>query len=97
MNPSALLARLTARGYRPASHGTTAYPEDWRDLDGPAGTLRVVTYPGDGDRVEIHGLSPRPARLPAFDIRLSDGTPEAVTVATLNAAEAWLARPAATP
>ena len=32
-----------------------------------------------------------------FDIWLSAGTPETVTAGTLNAAEAWLTGPAATP
>jgi hypothetical protein len=97
MNPAALLARLTARGYTPVSHGTTDYPENWLGLDGPAGGFRVITHPGDGERVEVYGLGPQPARLVLFDIRLSGSTPEAMTVAMLNAAGAWLADPAATP
>ena len=47
MTPTALLARLTSRGYIPVSHGPTDYPEDWLDLDGPADSIRVVTHPGD--------------------------------------------------
>lgn len=97
MNPAALPARLTARGYTQVSHGTTACPVEWRDLDGPAGTVRAVTYPGDAGRVEACIPGPHPARLPASGIRLSGNTPEAITVAMLNAAEAWLAGPAATP
>ena len=91
MTPTALLARLTSRGYIPVSHGPTAYPENWLDLDGPAGSIRVVTHPDDGERAEVFGLGPRPARLTLFDIRLSGSAPQNVTVAMLNAAEAWLA------
>jgi hypothetical protein len=97
MNPAALLARLTARGYTPVSHRPTRYPETWPGLDGPAGTLRIVTHPGDGGQIDVYGIGPRPPQLPAFEIRLSASTPETVTVATLNAAETWLASPAATP
>ena len=93
MTPTALLARLISRGYIPVSHGPTDYPENWLDLDGPAGSIRVVTHPADGERVEVYGLGPRPAGLTLFDVRLSGSTPEAVTVAMLNAAEAWLADP----
>ena len=93
MTPTALLARLISRGYIPVSHGSTGYPENWLDLDGPAGSIRVVTHPDDGERVEVYGLGPRPAGLTLFDVRLSGSTPEAVTVAMLNAAEAWLAWP----
>lgn len=100
MTPAALLARLISRGYIPVSHGPADYPENWLDHDGPAGSIRVVTHPGDGERVEVYGLGPRPAGLTLFDVRLSGSTPEAVTVAMLNAAEAWLAgqrRPHAPP
>jgi hypothetical protein len=91
MTPTALLARLTSCGYIPVSHGPTDYPENWHDLDGPAGSVRVVTHPRDAQQVEIYGLGPGPGGLPVFDVRLSGNTPEAVTVAMLNAAEAWLA------
>ena len=96
MNPAALLARLTARGYTPVSHGTTTHPETWLDLDGPAGSVRVIIDPGS-DCTEICGLGPRPAGPMIFDIWLSAGAPETVTAGTLNAAEAWLTGPAATP
>lgn len=89
MTPSALLARLASRGYIPVSHGPAGDPEDWLDLDGPAGAVRVVTHPGDGDQVELHVLGPLPARLPVFEIRLS-GAPETVIVAMLSTAEDWL-------
>jgi hypothetical protein len=92
MTPTALLARLTARGYRPASHDPAGCPASWLDLRGKAGSIRVVTYPDD-ERAEVYGLRPEPARTLVFDVRLSAGAPEAVTVATLNAAEAWLAEP----
>jgi len=95
MNPAALLARLTARGYLQVSHATTTHPETWLDLDGPAGSVRVVIDPGS-DCTEICGLSPRPAGPMIFDIWLSAGAPETVITGTLNAAEAWLAGPAAT-
>ena len=95
MTPTALLSRLASRGYIPVSHGATSYPEDWLDLDGTAGSVRVVTHPGDGEQIEVYGFGPKPGGLPAFEIRLSDGTPEALTVALLNAAEAWLAEPGA--
>ena len=91
MTSTALLARLTSRGYIPVSHGLTGYPEDWHDLDGPAGSIRVVTHPGDRERAGVYGLGPRPGGPLVFEVRLSGGTPEAVTVAMLNAAEAWLA------
>ena len=90
MTPAALHARLTSRGYIPVSHGPADYPEEWLDLDDAGGTIRVVTHPDDGGRVEVYGLGPRPARLPVFEIRLSGGTPGAVAVAMLNTAEAWL-------
>jgi hypothetical protein len=94
MTLTALLARLASRGYIPVSHGATDYPENWLDLDGKAGSIRVVTHPRDGDLVEVYGLGPRPAGLALFDIRLSGGTPEPVIEAVLNAAETWLAGPA---
>jgi len=64
------------------------------DLDGPAGSVRVVIDPGS-DCTEICGLGPRPAGPMIFDIWLSAGAPETVTAGTLNAAEAWLAEPGA--
>jgi hypothetical protein len=94
MNPAALLARLTARGYTPASHAR--HPETWLNLEGPAGSIRVVIDPG-GDCTQICGLGPRPGGPAIFDIWLSAGAPEAVTAGTLNAAESWLAGPAAAP
>jgi hypothetical protein len=94
MTPAALLARLTSRGYIPVSHGATDYPENWLGLDGPAGSVRVVTHPGDGERAEVDGLGPAPAGPLVFEVHMPGGTPEAVTVAMLNAAEAWLGRPA---
>ncbi len=94
MTLTALLARLASRGYLPVSHGATDYPENWLDLDGKAGSIRVVTHPADGDRVELYGLGPRPAGLALFDIRLSGSIPEPVIEAVLNAAESWLAGPA---
>jgi hypothetical protein len=90
VTPATFLARLASLGYSPVSHGTTSYPENWYDLDGPAGTIRVVTYPGDGDRIDIYGLGLRPARPLVFEIRLSAGTPDAVIAATLTAAGDWL-------
>ena len=96
MTPTALHARLTSRGYIPVSHGATDYPENWLDLDGPAGSVRVVTHPGDGERVEVYGLGPGPAGL-VFEVHMPGGTPEAVTVAMLNAAEAWLSGRLMTP
>lgn len=93
MTPTALLARLTARGYTPASHDPAGCPASWLDLRGKAGSIRVVTYPDADERAEVYGLRPEPARTLVFDVRLSAGTPEAVAVATLNAAEAWLAEP----
>jgi hypothetical protein len=96
MNAAALIARLTARGYLRASHDPAGHPETWLDLDGPAGTVRVIIDP-DGDCTEICGLGPRPGWPLIFDIRLSAGAPDTVTAGTLNSAEAWLAGPAETP
>ncbi len=93
MTVTALLARLISRGYIPVSHGPTGYPENWLDLDGKAGSIRVVTHPGDGGRAEVHGLGPRPAGLALFGIRLSGSTPEPVIEAVLDAAETWLDEP----
>ena len=59
----------------------------------PAG--HPVTHPGDGERAEVYGLGPGPAGPLVFEVHMSGGTPGAVTVAMLNAAEAWLGRPAA--
>jgi hypothetical protein len=92
VNTAALITRLTARGYRHASHGPARHPEAWLYLDGPAGTIRVITGPA-GDCTQISGLGPRPAMPLIFDIQLSAGTPGAVTASTLNAAETWLAGP----
>ena len=89
MTPAALHARLASRGYIPVSHGPTDYPEDWLDLGGTAGTIRVVTHSG-GETMEVYGLGPWPARLPVFEVRLSDGAPEAMTLGILNTAEGWL-------
>jgi hypothetical protein len=96
MNPAALTARLTARRYLHASHSPGPHSETWLDLDGPAGTVRVIIDPA-GDCTEICGLSPRPGGPLIFDIWLSAGAPDTVTAGTLNAAEAWLAEPPAAP
>ena len=96
MNPAALLARLAAHGYIQVSHPATTRLETWLDLDGPAGTVRVIIDPAS-DCTEICGLGPRPAGPMIFDIWLSAGAPETVTAGTLNAAEAWLTGPPATP
>jgi hypothetical protein len=96
MNTAALIARLTALGYRRASHGPAAHPETWLYRDGPAGTVRVITDPA-GDCTQISGLGPRPALPVIFDIWLSASAPDTVTAGTLNAAEAWLAAPAPPP
>jgi hypothetical protein len=74
MNPAALIARLTARGYLNASHSPGPHPETWLDLDGPAGTVRVITGPA-GDCTEICGLGPRPGGPLIFDIWLSARAP----------------------
>lgn len=73
MNPAALLARLTARGYLQVSHATT-HPETWPGLDGPAGSIRVIIDPGS-DCTEICGLGPRPAGPMISGIWLSAGAP----------------------
>jgi hypothetical protein len=93
MNPAALLARLASRGYLRVSHGTTTETATWLDLDGPAGSVRVILDPG-ADCIEICGLGPRPAGPMIFDIWLSATAPDTVTAGTLNAAEAWLSHPA---
>jgi hypothetical protein len=95
MTPAILLARLTSRGYIPVSHAAAGYPGDWLGPGGRAGRVRVVTHPGDGGQIEVYGLGPEPAGPPFFEIRVSARAPETVTVAMLNAAEAWLAEPAA--
>ena len=83
MNPAALLARLTARGYLQVSHATT-HPETWPGPGGPAGGVRVIIDPGS-DCTEICGLGPRPAGPVISGIWLSAGAPEAVTApARLN-------------
>ncbi|MGI8452278.1 MAG: hypothetical protein ACR2MP_34855 [Streptosporangiaceae bacterium] len=88
MTPTALPARLTARGYLPVSHPTT-HPQTWPGLVGPAGSVRVILDPGS-DCTEICGLGPRPAGPMISGIGLSAGAPEAITAGTLNTAEAWL-------
>ena len=90
MNPTALHARLDSRGYIPVSHAPADHPERWFDLDGKAGSIRVITCPGDGNPIEVLGLGPRPAGLALFGIRLSASTPEQLIIAVLNTAETWL-------
>jgi len=96
VNHDALISELASRSYLRVSHGPAAGPETWLDLDGPAGTVRVITDPGR-DCTEICGLGPGPGGPLIFDIWLSAGAPAAVTAGTLDAAEAWLASPAAAP
>ena len=51
--------------------------------------------PATASKSRSTALARSPAGPAAFEIRLSDGTPETLTVALLNAAEAWLAEPGA--
>jgi hypothetical protein len=60
---TALLARLTSRGYTPVSRALTGYRENWPGVGGPAGSdraVRVVTHPGDAGGPRSTGSSRRP-------------------------------------
>lgn len=63
MDPAALRELLICRGYIQVSHQRADGLDEWFDLDGKAGSIRVVTHPGDGYEIELLGLGPKPAGL----------------------------------
>ena len=66
MNPTALRARLDSRGYIPVSHAPADHPEEWFDLDGKAGSVRVDHLPrATATRSRFSGSAPAPPGWPS--------------------------------
>jgi AAA domain (dynein-related subfamily) len=87
--PTVLLVRLTSRGYT----ALTGFRGNRPGPGGPAGsdrTVCVVTHPATPGGPGSTGSSRRLPGWRVSGIRLSAGTPEAMTVAMLDTAGAWL-------
>lgn len=90
---TSLLDHLQEQGYDPqeATDGDRwVYGGEWFDLTASGiGTVRVCLYPRDGHRAEVHYFDG--GMICEWTVRLSPGTPDAVILATIEAAEWQLA------
>jgi hypothetical protein len=83
-----LFDHLQDAGYEPRERDALSQPfggsaEDWYDLSGPAGVrVRVVTNDGD---VAVHAFGDH--EIVNWSARFTAGTPDAVIIAALAAAE----------
>lgn len=83
-----LLETLQGRGYEPQDDPRT--PGESFDLIASGiGSVRVVIFPRDAGRVDIHKLNGYTCE--EWTVRFCPNTPDAVIIATLDAAEAQLA------
>jgi hypothetical protein len=53
MDPAALRELPICRGYIQVIHQRADGSDEWFDLDGKAGSIRVVTHPSDGNEIEF--------------------------------------------
>lgn len=83
-----LLDHLQEQGYEPRD--PYGHEGDWCDLVvSGTGTVRVGIYPHDGHRVDVYAFDKRLNC--EWQVNLSPGTPDAVVLAVIEAAEWWLA------
>lgn len=86
--PDPVMDHLQEQGYFPQEQ--FGHDGDWYDLTVPgAGTARVCLYPDDGYSARIVAFDASMAC--EWDVRSSPGTPDAVILAVLEAAEQELA------
>jgi hypothetical protein len=83
-----LLEHLQEQGYDPQE--PFGHTGDWYDLVASGiGSVRVCVYPDDGGVVEVYFFDG--GLICEWDAALSPGTPDAVVIATIEAAERQLA------
>jgi hypothetical protein len=81
-----LMDLIRSQGFTPEEHDATQYAEEWfvRPVQGGTQNVRIVVYPNDGHRAEIHYLDRH--YVAEWSAAFAGGTPHSVIRATIRAA-----------